>query len=183
MERDVTAKKTEENWTKYYSSLASDDSPDMFAEEYGKYVGTHTWRNSVRVISEHSNFLPLSEVLDAGCGWGGYLDPGRTLSNEWGRFEFQQDYSKLQGPIPKSRPQEQGFKQKARNKERQGLFKRKKTIGILQSCSLRQDERRPAGDARVLGKLGAGAPCRCSPRRGGSRPDGSTPTSSRRAPT
>lgn len=73
MERDLTASQTRKKWEDYYSSIGDPSAAKEFETEYNKYVGTHTWHNSVRIISSNGVFQPGSKVLDAGCGWGRLL--------------------------------------------------------------------------------------------------------------
>lgn len=73
MERDLTASQTRKKWEDYYSSIGDPEAADAFEAEYNKYVGTHTWHNSIRVISSNGFFEPGCKILDAGCGWGRLL--------------------------------------------------------------------------------------------------------------
>lgn len=73
MERDLTASQTRKKWEGYYSSIGNPSAAIEFEAEYNKYVGTHTWHNSIRVISSNGDFHPGSNILDAGCGWGRLL--------------------------------------------------------------------------------------------------------------
>lgn len=71
--REKTALETKLAWKAYYESLAEGDESGVFKEEFSKYVGTHTWNNSVRVINEYGAINDGDSVLDAGCGWGRML--------------------------------------------------------------------------------------------------------------
>lgn len=71
--REKTALDTKLDWKDYYESLSEGDEAGKFREEFSKYVGTHTWNNSIRVIEEYAAIKNGEKVLDAGCGWGRIL--------------------------------------------------------------------------------------------------------------
>lgn len=68
--RGIGQKETREMWDAYYSELNSEASSSEFRVEYDRYTHTHSWENSIRVISEYGVLAPQSNVLEAGCGWG-----------------------------------------------------------------------------------------------------------------
>ncbi len=68
--RDLSAQQTKRVFQDYYSSLLGVSSQDLLKDEFKKYVGSHTWHNSIRVLSKFGDFQPGNRVLDAGCGWG-----------------------------------------------------------------------------------------------------------------
>lgn len=75
LNRNISAVETRDKWRQYYAQLRSDDpsAENVFEQEFKRYVGTHTWHNSIRVIKTYAKLAPGKRVLDAGCGWGRIL--------------------------------------------------------------------------------------------------------------
>jgi ubiquinone/menaquinone biosynthesis C-methylase UbiE len=72
--KDLTAEETKNNWAYYYGSLVSGDTKSVkFEAEFKKFVGTHTWHNSIRIITGLGAIQDGMRILDAGCGWGRLL--------------------------------------------------------------------------------------------------------------
>ncbi len=68
MRREKSDKETRQGWKNYYSSREAD--PDSFENDFRKYTYTHTWHNSIRVITEYAHPGAGETVLEAGSGWG-----------------------------------------------------------------------------------------------------------------
>lgn len=71
--RELTSEETAKRWASYYSQLVDGIGDQKFKQEFKKYTHTHSWRNSVRIISEKAQIKNGSRILDAGCGWGRIL--------------------------------------------------------------------------------------------------------------